>query len=254
MKKRRCDLAILGMLCLIGLGYYIPIGTMRLEDKNLRTERKTIEIEDISLNMQKENIIEKLGIFNEMLMNDFVIMVDEKIMIASETKQANDETNEKKANMLQQYLSDFWENLDLKEDLKYETFQATRYAMMVSPRDKRVFSVWQCKGINEGNDPYCFWVDDATGKVMAFEIPYSYIGKTDEDFYRMMQNLTEYYGFHGFDLTDEQSELYETEYWQNGLLISDGENMNRQLLYVLKIGENLRFNMYTRMYDVTDVS
>lgn len=259
MKKKMNSVAILGILGLLGVGYLIPTALMIVEDRELRLEKKSIEIDDIQLSSQNVDTIEVLGAFPDMLMNDIVVDVGEgsqEDYMESVQSDSND-TEQEYSTSLQKNVQDFLLMLDAKEEAVFEKFYATNYAMMVAVNDDRVYSVWECVGVGADENVYYFWVEDSTGKVMAFDIPYNTIGYVDEGFYSAMECLMIYYeisdyGFPGYRYIDTQSNLYKTKYWQNGLLLLDKEGNENLCIYIYKTGDRLLFNNYPGTVSVSD--
>lgn len=261
MKKKMNSVAVLGILGLLGVGYLIPTAITIMEDRELRSEKKSIEIDVIQLNSQSVEAIEVLTVFPDMLMNDIVVDVGEGIQqdYTESMQTDSNETEQVYSTSLQKNVQEFLLMLDAKEEAVFEKFFATNYAMMVAADDDRVYSVWECVGVDADGTAYYFWVEDSTGKVMAFDIPYTAIGHQDEAFYSAMNRVMDYYeiseyGFPAYSYVETQSNLYKTKYWQNGLMILDKEGNEKICIYIYKNGDRLLFNNYPGTVSISNGS
>ncbi|MBQ8518246.1 MAG: hypothetical protein IJ455_01415 [Agathobacter sp.] len=261
MKKKMNSAAILVILCLLGIGYLIPTVIMAVEDRSLQMEKKAIEIDEIQLSSQNVDTIEMLGFFPDMLMNYIVVDVGEGIQedYMESVQSGSNEMEQNNSTSLQKNVQEFLLMLNAKEEIVFEKFYATNYAMMVEVNDDRVCSVWECVGVDAGENEYIFWVYDGTGKVMAFDVPYNVIGYMDEGFYSAMDRVMEYYeisdyGFPAYQYIDTQTNLYKTKYWQNGLLLLDKEGYEKLCIHIYKTGDRLLFNNYPGTVSISDGS
>lgn len=232
--------AILLLLC---LGYFIPTAILAVEDEGLIQEEKSIAIEKIELITPKADVVEQLRIFEEMMFSHIVISMDgDKVHESvkqpeNETEYRNDESN------LRACVQEFWQVFK-EEVLVYEKFSFTNYIMMAGNKNDSMHSIWECTSVDKDGKEYYFWIDDATGKVVAFDIPYENVGYMDEEFYAAINRLTEYYGFSSYEFIDILRNLYKTKYWQNGIILRE-ENMGVELsLNIYKSGDRLQFNNY----------
>lgn len=259
MKKKMNSVAILAILCLLGMGYLIPTAIMIVEDRELRSEKKLIEIDDIQLSSKNVDTIEVLGFFPDMLMNYILVDVGEGIQedYTESVQSESNETEQEYSTSLHKNVQDFLLLLDAKEEAIFEKFYATNYVMMVAANDDRVCSVWECVGVDASGTAYYFWVDDSTGKVMAFDIPYTVIGHLDEGFYSAMDRVVDYYeisayGFPAYQYVETQSNLYKTKYWQNGLVFMDKEGNEQLGISIYKTGDRLLFNNYPGTVSISE--
>lgn len=130
--------------------------------------------------------------------------------------------------------------------------KATHYVMMVASDDERVCSLWQFSGIDKDKQEYVIWIEDTSGKVIAFEIPFSYMGKTDENFYISLDALSNYYGFSTFGLNEHFINVYKIEYWENEMVLIDEIVGEKIEVMLYKNGDKLFFNMYPKMHDYSE--
>lgn len=252
MKKRRNYVAILGIIALLFVGYLIPSVLMKLEDLDLWEEKKSIEIEAIQLDNQKVDVIEELSVFAEMILKSDIVEVGSEIkedhsneMQQLENEAVKDSEEETVSKSLYQTVQEFLTMLDVKEEMVMKEFSAQNYVMMV---DEKFYSIWACVGIDDNGTTYYFWVDAATEVVMAFDVPYVIVGKTDEAFYNaMMSRLVEYYDFEKYGLglysfSEEHEYLYKTKYWSNNLQLYDKAGKQQLSICIYKNGDRLLFN------------
>lgn len=252
MKKNRNYVAILGIISLLFVGYLIPATVMKLEDLDLWKEKKTIEIEAIQLDNQKVDVIEELSVFAEMLSQSDIVEVGQEIkeernneMLQLENEAVKDSEEETTSKSLYQTVQEFLTMLDVKEEIVMKEFSAQNYVMMVK---EKFYSIWACIGTDSSGTTYYFWVDAATEMVMAFDVPYVIIGKTDEAFYTaLMSRLVEYYDFEKYGLglysfSEEPKYLYKTKYWSNNLQLYDKAGKEQLSICINKNGDRLLFN------------
>lgn len=252
MKKRRNYVAILGIIALLFVGYLIPSAVMKLEDIDLWEEKKSIKIEAIQLDNQKVDVIEELSVFAEMLLESDIVEVDGEIkeehrneMQQLENEAVKDSEEETVSKSLYQNIQEFLTMLDVKEEFVIKSFSAQNYVMMVK---EKFYSIWVCAGTDSSGAIYYFWVDAATEMVMAFDVPYEIIGKTDEAFYTaMMSRLVAYYDFEKnglplYSFSEEHEYLYKTKYWSNNLQLYDKAGKEQLSICIYKNGDRLLFN------------
>lgn len=252
MKRNRNYVAIMGIAVLLLVGYLIPTAVMSLEDLDLWKEKKSVEIEKIQLDNQQVNVIEELSVFSEMIYKNNIVQTDgaisEEYSEEWKTPEDNPVTDNKEAslsNSLYQTVQDFLRMLDVKEEIVLKSFSAKNYVMMA---EENFYSIWNCVGTDESGTTYYFWVDATTEIVMAFDVPYAIIGKSDEAFYTaLMSRIVEYYEFEKYGLAlysfaEERELLYKTKYWSNDLLIYDKEGKEQLSICIYKNGDRLLFN------------
>lgn len=263
MRKKINILAVMGIFLLLALGYFVPPIVMAMEDRHLQSENKTFFIEEIELNFQNVDMLEELSLFSDMLSQNIIVEIgketyEEDFVAEKEDAQqaVQEQVSSEKYQIIKTVIKEFLAVLNMENELEFEKISAINYVMMASYNDEKVYSVWKCCGVDEKEQSYCFWIDDFTRKVMAFEVPYEIIGTLDESFYQVMENVKEYYGFAVFGLAEHQENLYKSKYWQNSLMLLNEDKEEGLELYIFKTGETLYFNMYPRtisIYNSEDV-
>ena len=252
MKNRRNYVAILGIIALLFIGYLIPSFVMKLEDFDLWKEKKSVKIEAIQLDNQKVDVIEELSVFAEMLSESNIVEEGSAIkedyrneMQQIENEAVKDSEEEDASKSLYQTVQEFLTLLDVKEEIVMEKFSAQNYDMMV---EEKFYSVWSCVGTDYSGTTYYFWVDATTEMIMAFDVPYEIIGKTDEAFYTaLMSRIVAYYDFEKYGLalysfSEVHEYLYKTKYWSNNLQIYDKAGKEQLSICIYKNGDRLLFN------------
>lgn len=246
MKKYGNGLAIGIILLLLILGYGIPSVVMAFEDSQLKREVKSIEIEDIELNFHNVDVQKELAVFSDMLLNNIIVEKDEtRIMMV-------EETSDEKYQEMKQSIQEFLQLVNPNEEVEFEKISVTYSVMMVSKEEEDVYPVWKCDVVDKEDREYCFWIDDLSGKVMAFDIPYDLVGVKDEDFINAMEHIAEYYEYSIFGLAEEVTNMYKSEGWQNGLILLDVEGNIDVCLNVFKLNHRLMFNIYPGTLSVSE--
>lgn len=238
--KKKNSLVVLGMLVLLSFGYAIPVIVMAVEDRHLQSESKRVSIEKIELNSQSIDVVQKLNMFSKILQNNIVVKVDkENSLQFVEDKQESAEKDDLYNGKYQSILSsieEFWK-LNAKEEVAFEKCTLVYYEMMVSSEDER---------------EYCFWIDDATGKLIAFDIPFGALAESDEGFYAAIENVGKYYGFQTFGLSEYIKNIQKLKYWESSLMLFDETGECKLDLCIFKSGERLYFNMYPGSVSISD--
>ncbi len=258
MKKKWNSVAVIGIIALLGIGYFIPMGIMWIEDWNLKMQQSKVEIKPIQLDSQKVDVIEELSVFADMLSNRLVVDVgpgfsedyDANQAVQDEMSQIEGTESEQSTSRdLKQKAQDFLLLMDVKEEIVLEKFQATNYVMMVEKNAEQVYSIWESICYDEAGKEYYLWIDASTEKVMAFDIPYQVIGHSDEGFQSMIWRLWDYYalsdyGLLGTNLAEDQTNLYKTKYWKNEIRMLDAAFEVQLSVCIYKEGDRLLFNMH----------
>lgn len=239
--NRGNSFGIFVILLLLCLGYFIPAAVLTVEDEGLIQEEKAIAIEKIELFTSKADVVEQLGIFEEMMFNHIVIETDEEKEY--ESVQQADKENQNDESNLEACVQEFWQVLK-KESLEMEKFVFANYIMMAGMNSNSLYSIWECAGAGKDGETYYFWIDDTTGKVIGFDVPYASVGDTDGEFYAVMGRLSEYYGFFAYEFNDMLRDLSKIKYWQNGLNLCDEYLAVKLSLNIYKSGDRLQFNHY----------
>lgn len=257
MKKKWNSIAVIGIIALLGIGYFIPMGIMWIEDWNLKMQQSKVEINPIQLDSQKVDVIEELSVFADMLSNRLVVDVGPGISEDYDANQVEQdemlqleesESEQSVSRNLKQKVQEFLTLMDVKEELVLEKLEAANYAMMAENAEQ-VYSIWECVGYDEAGKEYYFWMDVSTEKVMAFDFPYQVIGHSDEGFHSMIWRLWDYYalsdyGFPVMNLAEEQKNLYKTKYWKNEIQMLDDALEVQLSVCVYKEGDRLLFNKH----------
>lgn len=245
--NRENSLGIFAILLLLGLGYFIPAVILGMEDASRREVEKTITMDEIELNMEKENVIEQLRIFPEMMFSRIVIQMDESKENAEANVQQSEPSTEQRndENNLKLSIQELWLNLKATEELSFEKFSFGNYIMMASHSSDSLYSIWECEGVDKEGNIYRFWIDDITGKILAFDIPYSSVGNTDGEFYAAMNGICMYYSFSSYEFVEVLRNLNKQKYWENGLTMYDKNENVEVSIPVFKSEERLMFNIYS---------
>lgn len=268
--KKWNSLAVAGIVVLLVLGYGIPSVIMAIEDNGRKSELKSFEIENIELDFQNVDLEEEMRIFPDMILNHIVMeMGDTSIEIKQDSQQniqddlqgnedgiAQENVQEEIKNTnelrIETSLSEFLKVLHPEHNIEFVDLKATYYVMMVSQEDERVYPIWECYGIDKEKREYRFWLDDLSGKVLAFGISHEVIGITDEAFFEMIERLGKYYGYDVFGLAESMSNAYKTNAWENALLLLDKAGNLKNSPYLFKVGERLLFNVYPGTVSIYD--
>ena len=234
MKTKKRNLAILGIVVLLGIGYFIPTMVMQLKDWSLNKSQKEVEIEEIQIDSQNVDLLEALRSFSQMISNNLVVEVGDGFAMSYE--EATEQTENSVSEELYTSVQEFLTMLDVKEEAVLENFKAQNYAMLVDAKEETMCSVWVCEGEDSSGNVYCFWVDATLNKVMAFDVPFTIFGKGDEAFYSGMKRVIQYYDFSSYDswsysYAPDISELLKAKkYWQ-----SEVEILDKQLETILTL-------------------
>lgn len=249
--RKKNSLAVAGIVLLLALGYSIPSVVMAIEDDGRKSELKSFAIEEIQLSFQNVNIEEEMGIFPDMLLNNIVVeMGDTSIKVqADEDSQGTqentqEELEDKEYIKIENSIDAFLDVLQPEYTIEFVDFKATYYVLMVSQEDERVYPILECYGIDKEKREYRFWLDDISGTVLAFEIPYEVIGVSDEELYMALERMGKYYGYEVYSLAEYLSDVYKIASWQNALMLFDEEKNTQNTVYIFKVGERLLFNVY----------
>ena len=248
--KKRNRMALIGIVMLLALGYTIPIVAMAVDDEGLLKETKSVQLDSIELNVQGMEFAELLEVFSFVLANNIVVESDVVVeTYKEEVQESTDLLNSTEASaMIKLSIKTFLDVFGISE-VEFVDFKATHYVMMLGPEDERVCSVWKCYGMDELKQEYLFWIEEGNGKVLAFEMPFVYVGKEYEMFFQSMDALARYYAFEGFKLWEDFSEAYKFKSWESDIMFFDKEGNGELNIRIYKNGEKLYFNMYPKLYD-----
>jgi len=246
MKKRKSTRAILGIVALLGIGYFIPIMVMWLRDLSLMNEEKEVEIEAIQLDSQNVDLLETLQVFSSML--SWNVIVEEGDGFAETYIEAMKDGETSVASELYKSVQSFLTMLDVKEEVVLVEFYAQNYVMMAQGNEERMYSIWVCKGKDKSDIEYLFWVDATLNKVMAFDVPFWIFGKDNEAFYAGLNRVIEYYDFASYgspagSYASDMDELVKMKYWKNELEILNKDLEILLSLGIYRDGERFLFNV-----------
>lgn len=248
--KKRNRMALIGIVMLLALGYTIPIVAMAVDDEGLLKEAKSVQLDSIELNVQGMEFAELLEVFSFVLANNIVVESDVVVeTYKEEVQESTDLLNSTEASaMIKLSIKTFLDVFGISE-VEFVDFKATHYVMMLGPEDERVCSVWKCYGMDELKQEYLFWIEEGNGKVLAFEMPFVYVGKGYEMFFQSMDALARYYAFEWFKLWEDFSEAYKFKSWESDIMFFDKEGNGELNIRIYQNGEKLYFNMYPKLYD-----
>lgn len=234
------SVAVAGIVALLALGYGMPSLVMAIEDRGRKSELKSFEIEDIALDFQNVDIVEEMAVLPDMLLNNIVVETSETfIEVKSEQR-------------IETGIRELLQALQPAYEIEFQDLKAVYSVLMVSKEDKKVYPIWECYGMDSEKREYRFWLDDISGKVLAFKIPFEVIGASDQEFYEAMEAMGEYYGFEIYGLAESISYVHKIDSWENALMFFNEEGKNPNYLHLFKVGENLLFNMYPGNISIYD--
>lgn len=245
--KKWNSFAVAGIACLMVLGYEIPSVVMTIEDDGRKSELKSYEIEEISLSFQNVNIDEEMAVFSDMLLNNILVEVGAtsiEIRPDEGSQESQDYEGEVEYTKINDSINKFLKILSPESEIEFVDFKANYYVMMVSKEDERVYPIWECYGMDTQKQAYRFWLDDLTGTVLAFEVPYVIIGESDKALHMTIERIGNYYGYEIYGLAETISGAYKIDSWQNALMLFDEGGNEQNNLYIFKIGDRLLFNIF----------
>ena len=252
MKKDKRIWAIVGIVLLLGIGYFLPTIVMQLKDWLLTKEEKDVEIEAIQLETQDVDMMEALSVFSQMLSNNLIVEEGQDFEISyAEVMQGEADSVPKE---LYGDIQAFLTMLDVKEEVVLAELYAQNYVMMADKNDEKLYSVWVCKGIDKSGKEYSFWVDATLNRVMAFNVPFSIFGKSDEAFNSGFERVLEYYDFASYGspicgYAVDMEELQSKKYWKNEV-----EILNKDLQVLLTLGVHRNGDRFLFNVDPGDIS
>lgn len=245
MKKRQNSIAVFSMGFVLFLGYMLPTIVTAAEDNYLLMEKKEYAIETIKLNSTEVDFWEELEIFPE--------LIDRELKVRkSEVKQEESWIY----NRAKETVNEFLLMLNRNHTIEFQEFSVVSIAM-VDWDGEKVYPFWQCLAVDENEREYVFWIDEITGKIIAFDIPDYFIVLNGQSVNEMMETIADYYGIvvnynlgnwyevNGYDIevvADVESRFY--------FLV---EEDNRELyLPFLCYGNRIIFNMYVGQIGIYD--
>ncbi len=241
MKNKKNLLAVFEIGILLFAACMVPTFVTTLEDRHLQSERKKYEIEEIKLGSKKVDLTEKLSAMQKVL-TDYVVVKKSNV----DSVQSQNEVEKK----VKEYLSML--NDDTTET-EFSAFSAVQIMIADANIDK-VYSLWKCNAVDEDGYEHIFWLDKETEKVLAFEIPFFFTEKNVEEFYKMTEKMTEYYGFTRAELLEEVDLFLSHRYAIETLCFSHETKGTEVPLVLYRNGNRLNFNMYSGKVDVYDAT
>lgn len=216
--------AVLGIFLLLLGAYRIPTVVAQMEDQLLERESKSYEIDAISITSTGSSFREELKEFSGLTTTDLKIEVQ-----VMEEEKYNLTVDEAK-NCVEEFLEVF--NALEKVEIKKFSAQMT---VMYSEKTGNVYEVWVCDAYDSNMMEYILWLDDATGRVLAFDCQWNWDWTLSE----FINNLAEYYGYTEGALEDENQFYAELDnhifFWKEEESLSLPFSLN---------GEWLCFNVY----------
>ncbi len=237
MKKRQNSLVAFVMGCILIWGYMFPTLITTAEDNYLLGEKKEYEIETIRLNSTEIDFLDELDSFPK--------------LIDTELKVKRSELEQEESwiyNKAKETMIEFLWLLNNNHTVEMQFFSVVSVAM-VKWDGESVYPFWQCDAIDEHGEEYLFWIDEMTGRIIAFDIPSSFVIVNGQSIDKMMETIADYYGLtvnpdlgkwyevNGYDIevvTDVESIFY----------FLDEESGRELYLPFLCYGNRLVFNMY----------
>lgn len=179
--------AVLGTAVLLLVAYMIPEAVSGIEDRHLEKESKSYEIDEISITSASTSFWEEMQEFSTLttasiMVEQEYVSVEEKDKL--EVAKTGNLTVEEAGRCAEEFIKILDQNVDVKK------FSAN-LTVMYSSYSGNVYEVWACDVFGTDGREYILWLDDATGKVLAFEC------ELDEqlDLNAAMQDMAVYYGY-----------------------------------------------------------
>lgn len=182
MKKRQNSIAAFVMGIVLFLGYMLPTIVAAAEDTYLLTEKKEYEIETIKLNSTEIDFWEELVIFPELMNRELKV---KQSQVAQEASWIYDRAKEN--------VNEFLLRLNDNHTMEFQEFTVASVAM-VDWKGEKVYPFWQCSAVDESEGEYVFWIDEITGKIVAFDMPDYFTTLNGQSVNEMMEAIADYYG------------------------------------------------------------
>ena len=132
MKNSRNNWAVVGILLLLGLGYFVPPLALAVEDVALRQEAKKFEIDEIQLNNTTVEIVEQLSVFSDMMFEHIVIEMDSEQSSSDEKEEVNNDNN------IQKSVYEFWKKFKDEDGPMFEKATYSNYIMRAGISNENV--------------------------------------------------------------------------------------------------------------------
>lgn len=179
--------AVLGTGILLLVAYMIPEAVSGIEDSHLEKESKSYEIDEISITSASTSFWEEMQEFST-LTTASIKVEQEYLSVEEKDNLEVVGTGNLTVEEAGRCVVDFIKILD--QDVDVKNFSAN-LIVMYSSYSGNVYEVWTCNAFGTDGLEYILWLDDATGKVLAFEC------ELDEklDLNAAMQDMAVYYGY-----------------------------------------------------------
>lgn len=245
MKKRQNSIAAFVMGIVLFLGYMLPTIVTAAEDNYLLMEKKEYEIETMKLNSTEINFWEELVAFTELMSRELKVKQSE---VAQEESWIYDRAKEN--------VNEFLLRLNSNHTIEFQKFSVISVAM-VDWNGEKVYPFWQCFAVDENEGEYVFWIDEITGKIIAFDIPDYFTVLNGRSVNEMMEAMADYYGVVvNYNLGNwYEANGYDIEVVENieSIFYFFVEEENRELyLPFLCYGDRIIFNMCIGQISVYD--
>lgn len=245
MTKRQNSIVALFMAATLFFGYMLPTMVTAAEDSYLLMERKEYEIEEVRLNSTEIDFFEELSIFSELMYADL--------------KVKKSEVNQEEGwicNRAKEIVNDFLTMINESHTTELQSVSVTSIAM-VDWSGENVYPFWQCLGIDEKEDEYIFWIDEITGKIIAFDIPDDFMTLNGQKIDELMEILAGYYGVTvEYDLGnwyDVNGYDIEVKKEAEGIFYFLNEESDRKIYLPFHCyAERIVFNMYKGAISIYD--
>ena len=245
MKKRQNSIAVFMMGIVLFLGYMLPTIVTAAEDSYLLTEKKEYEIETIKLNSTEINFWDELVAFPGLMSRELKVKQSEVAQKESWIYDCAKET-----------VNEFLLMLNSNHTIIFQEFSVIS-VVMVDWNGEHVYPLWQCLAVDEKEGEYVLWIDEITGKIIAFNIPDYFTILNGKNVNELMNAMADYYGVvvnydlgnwydvNGYDIETIQDVESIFYFWV--------EEENRELyLPFLCYDNRIIFNMYVGKISVYD--
>ena len=248
MRKIKNKIILLLVTVLILFSYAVPEIVTVYEDRHLQSSVQAFEIEKISLNSNTVDIKEELEIFRKLLEGSVIIQQSEV-----------EEDSELEYKIAKENVLEFLGFLDGENVPEFQEFSLSSLVLADISIEK-VYPLWKCYAVDENGEGYILWLDEITGKIIAFDLPTYKITMDEEKCEAFFEQLKEYYGFPDCDWTGAES-MWEYDYaWGGEILFYNEAGVRDVAAAVLPFWRNedrIYMNMYgsnVESYVVTDMS
>ena len=236
-KNWKMTLIFTGILLLLMIAYMVPVAVTKAEDKSLDEKKKTFEIEEVSIVSDSSSFMEELQDFSYILSSQIIISQSGNEWTLEDEDIIN---NENDAEFMKKQVMEFLCLLGTKESVEISDFSYIT-SVMASMHTGNIYVIWECSVCDDENNEFVFWLDDTTGKVLAFQSLQLDFWEDTEAFRSSFSALGEYYGF----ADCEVGELYFEEKVSESEVIFRNEDADgpELMLPIYKSGDSIVFNL-----------